>query len=110
MEKLTISTNGEIYYAKGKRHPLTPCEEMETWEIRMCMHRLAEYEETGLTHEEVKQLNDKQTPTKPIMISGHGLTFDEFLCPGCKALFDFDEQYNKPYCEDCGQALDWGNK
>ena len=56
MERLTTNLNDTIYFAKGKYPPTTICAEMETWEVRECMTRLAEYEDTGLTPEEIKKL------------------------------------------------------
>lgn len=53
MERLTRKIDDKVYYSKGKYPPTTLCTEMETWEIRECMKRLAEYEDIGLTPEDI---------------------------------------------------------
>lgn len=57
MNRLTKRINDKVYYTKGKYAPTTLCSEMETWDVRECMKKLAAYEDTGLEPEEVKQLN-----------------------------------------------------
>lgn len=58
MSRLTERTMDNVYYSKGKYPPATLCAEMETWEVRECMAKLAAYEDTGFEPEQVKQLND----------------------------------------------------
>ena len=53
MERLTTRVEDKVYYSKGKYPPTTLCAEMETHEIRECMKKLAEYEDTGLTPDEI---------------------------------------------------------
>ena len=73
--------------------------------------RLAAYEDTELTPEEIKAACEKQTPRKvelrkikrdfsnnPIQISG--------ICPVCKAYVS-SKPVGDSYCFNCGQKLDW---
>ncbi|QUH21098.1 hypothetical protein [Alkaliphilus sp. B6464] len=53
MDRLTKRIEDKVYYTKGKYSPETLCAEMETWEIRECMRKLADYEDTGLTPKEI---------------------------------------------------------
>lgn len=57
MERLTTvieSPKGRgVYYAKGLYAPTTIFADMQVSGIRECMHRLAAYEDTGLTPEEI---------------------------------------------------------
>lgn len=55
MERLTTRVEDKVYYSKGEYPPTTLCAEMETWEVRECMKKLAEYEDTGLTPDEIKE-------------------------------------------------------
>ena len=45
MSRLTTRIDDKVYYTKGKHSPHTLCAEMETWEVRECMIKLAEYED-----------------------------------------------------------------
>ena len=55
MERLTTRVEDKVYYSKGEYPPTTLCAEMETWEVRECMKKLAEYEDLGLSPEEIKE-------------------------------------------------------
>lgn len=59
MERLTTRVEDKVYYSKGEYPPTTLCAEMETWEVRECMKKLAEYEDLGLSPEEIKELQDQ---------------------------------------------------
>ena len=56
MERLTTRIEDTVYYSKGKYKPKTLSADMEPWEVRECMKRLATYEDTGLPPEEIEQL------------------------------------------------------
>ena len=56
MERLTTGIEDTVYYSKGKYKPKTLSADMEPWEVRECMQRLATYEDTGLPPEEIEQL------------------------------------------------------
>jgi len=45
MERLTKRIQDNVYFSKGKYPKTTLCAEMETWEVRECMEKLAEFED-----------------------------------------------------------------
>lgn len=55
---------------------------------------------------------EKQIPQKPDL-EGDGywngeLVYDTGYCPRCH--YDYEIEYHTPkYCQNCGQALDWGD-
>ena len=63
------------------------------------LNMLRDYEDTGLTPEQVQELKEKQTPKKPIVTSKGEEEYSG--CPVCNK-FVFDD-----YCQCCGQAIDW---
>ena len=94
------------------------------------LRKLAAYEDTGLTPERVKALNDagRLTPKAPVFkhgqscacvdyADGHGETkvtkWAEWTCPKCG--WFVGEQYvprkhnqrKCNFCSQCGQAIDW---
>ena len=52
--------------------------------------------------EAIKKALEKQIPKKPIQISPKRHPY--FVCPKCMEQIST----NQPYCDDCGQALKWG--
>lgn len=63
--------------------------------------KLLDYEETGLTPEQVQQLKEKSTARKPIE---HETKFASiFECPTCGCI----DVYGQKNCDECGQKLDW---
>ena len=79
--------------------------------LRMPMiDRLAKYEDTGLSPEQVVGLKEKATPKKPTrMISNF---FGQ--CANCKKIIKRwqDDAYvgSTNCCPECGQAIDWSDK
>ncbi|HHX62149.1 MAG TPA: hypothetical protein GX707_15785 [Epulopiscium sp.] len=53
MERLISRIKDNVYYPKGEYTPTTLCAEMTTSEVRECMSKLAEYEDLGMTPNEV---------------------------------------------------------
>ena len=59
---------------------------------------------------------EKQTPKKPIVNSEiyHYVDYEELFCPYCKSRIiarldgEFIAGKKQKYCQECGQALDWG--
>jgi len=90
MERLThkrVSGIKEGYWSPNKKGEL--------------VNRLAVYEETGLTPEQVQQLKEKSTARKPIE---HETKFALiFECPTCGCI----DVYGQKNCDECGQKLDW---
>lgn len=87
MNRLTTKIGDKVYYAKGKYSPTTLCAEMETWEIKECMIKLAEYEDREeLTTEDEM---DKYKATIKKTFLNDGFTFIEEN----KYMVDQDEYY-----------------
>ena len=79
-------------------------------EINRLYERLAEYEDTGLTPEEILELKERDT-AKAIVhnrtrdINGI-IVFNSKLCSNCgRSCSDDYDDYN--FCPDCGQRLKW---
>lgn len=83
MNRLTTRIEDKVYYAKGKHNPTTLCAEMEIWEIRECMIRLAEYED--------KKDDNKATIAETFMSQGASASFT--FIKGSKYTVDQDEHY-----------------
>ena len=95
------------------------------FDSRIC-EKLAAYEDTGLTPEEIHQmqiewvvmkaakLSDKEQAEKP-EIYGDGydddgnLIYDTWDCPRCGVSYEVDyDDYD--YCPNCGQKIDWSDE
>lgn len=50
----------------------------------------------------------KQIPQEPLVVEGRGIfeTSHNYYCPSCDEYVG-DDQCHSPYCDNCGQALDW---
>lgn len=67
---------------------------------------LSEYKGIG-TVDEFKALKEKVEPKKPLPKGTHK-GIDNFYCPNCNhPLTNRHEQCELPYCDICGQKLDW---
>ncbi|WP_411329258.1 hypothetical protein [Blautia hansenii] len=90
MERLThkrVSGIKEGYWSPNKKQEL--------------VDRLAAYENTGLTPEQVQRLKEKSTARKLIE---HETKFASiFECPSCGCI----DVYGQKNCDECGQKLDW---
>ena len=76
-------------------------------EINRLYERLAEYEDTGLTPEQIMELKARDTPKEAIYEAygdqGDGEDPDAWICPNCEAVYDIDDDYD--FCPDCGQMI-----
>ena len=92
-----------------------------------CCTRLAEYEDTGMTPEQIKEMQidwvamkaasemyRKEKAERPD-IYGDGydrdgnLVCDEWYCPRCSTRYEIGYgHYN--YCPNCGQKIDWSDE
>lgn len=89
-------------------------------EAREALWKLMEYEDTGLSPEEVGTLKEyqeaveKQKPKKPTY-EGDGyapdgnFVFDEWLCPCCGSRHEVDYD-DYAHCPNCGQKIDWSDE
>lgn len=75
-------------------------------EIVVYLEELQQYRAIG-TVEEFKALKEKVEPKKPLPKGTHK-AIDNFYCPNCNhPLTNRHEQCELPYCDICGQKLDW---
>lgn len=81
--------------------------------IYIYMNRLREYEDTGLTPEQIRELKERDTAKAPDV---HKNKFsDAYTCPNCNLVFIHKDttgwfcgkQYK--FCPDCGQRIKWEN-
>ena len=62
-----------------------------------------------------KEALEKQIPKKPIVDPAHLVDFQNYHCPKCKnkIIARIDGKWIagklQKYCDNCGQALDWGD-
>ena len=79
--------------------------------LQECLARLGEYEDTGLTPEQIMELKERDTAKAPEI---HKNKFsDAYTCPSCNlVLINKDEKgwfcgKHYKFCPDCGQRLKW---
>lgn len=77
--------------------------------ISKLFEELKAYRAIG-TIEEFKALKEKSMARKPLPKGTHK-GIDNFYCPNCNhPLTNRHEQCELPYCDICGQKLDWGEE
>lgn len=59
MDRLTTRMKEKVFYRKGQYSPTTLVAEMEIGEMRECLEKLSDYEDTNLTPKEIKDLQDQ---------------------------------------------------
>ena len=69
---------------------------------------LSEYEDTGLTLEQILELKERNTPKEAIYegdgYSDEEMVYDTWICPNCGAKYEVDyDDYD--FCPDCGQMI-----
>ena len=99
MERLThkrVSGIKEGYWSPNKKQEL--------------VDRLAAYENTGLTPEQVQELAERNAPNKPIKMNDETVIryTDAYRCPNCGK--SFSGTGIADYCYHCGQRLDWSEE
>ena len=74
------------------------------------LEKLAEYEDTKLTLEQIRNLKERDTAKKP-NIEGDGYApdgtfiYDIWICPNCNEHYEIDyDDYD--FCPKCGQRID----
>lgn len=73
--------------------------------IQECFTRLGEYENTGLTPEEIQELKERDTAKPPIDIEDD---YGFFVCPSCgNSIYASDDFKSHKFCLNCGQRIRW---
>lgn len=68
------------------------------------MNLLREYEDTGLTTEQIKKLKERDTAMDAVITGdNHAIGCKVGVCPKCKAMI----RSNMKFCFECGQRLWW---
>ena len=101
MERLTkvINACGKtvVVYTRGKYEDTTTGE-MRHEDIRNVMRRLSDYEDTGLTPEQIRKLKDRDTAKAPVPSP---VGTDGMVCSSCgKKALPWDR-----FCPECGQRF-----
>ena len=69
------------------------------------VNALAEYENTGLTPDQIMELKERNTTKAPTEVDEY---FGYFECPNCgMAIYASDRLESHKYCLNCGQKLEW---
>ena len=66
---------------------------------------LKEYEDTGLTPEQIRELAERDTAKAPIDADED---YGFFTCPSCgEAIYASDDFESHKFCLNCGQRIQW---
>ena len=66
---------------------------------------LSEYEDTGLTPEQIRELKERDTAKAPIDIEDN---YGFFVCPSCgNSIYASDDFESHKFCLNCGQRIRW---
>lgn len=117
MERLTIKCE-ELFVPKktctidrfGGVDDCDPCDtvcksECRNCVIQECFTRLGEYEDTGLTPEQIRELKERDTAMEI-----NEIHVDEYYCPACGAESNCDQGVVEDnFCPRCGHRLKKGN-
>lgn len=70
------------------------------WNLAECLNRLSEYEDTGLTPDEINALRERDTAKTPVDIDDE---FDMYVCPSCNmAIGAMGNREEHHFCLNCG--------
>lgn len=104
MERLTEKNDETYFYPHcfeeeciGVSEPCSECE----FEEKICI-RLGEYEDTGLTPEQILELKERDTAKAPAEVDED---FGYFKCPSCGTNIIADDFNDHKFCLNCGQRL-----
>lgn len=71
----------------------------------MACDRLADYEDTGLTPEQITSLKERDMAKPPIEIEDD---YGFFVCPSCgNSIYVSDDFESYRFCLNCGQRIKW---
>lgn len=109
MERLVVKSKaGSLYYIDTEQGVKLEPHEITPHQRRLLLERLYDYEDTGLTPEQIRELVERNTP-KEAMYEGDGysdeeMVYDTWICPNCGAKYEVDyDDYD--FCPDCGQMI-----
>ena len=109
MERLVIKSKAGSYYLNdAARGVMFEPYEIEPHQRRLLLKRLYEYEDTGLTPEEIMELKERDTAKAPEEI--HDAFGDgRLICPNCRnSVINYFNRSRPPqFCMICGQRLQW---
>lgn len=90
-----------------EEHRAIPRMDLRNNGYEKCATRLAEYEDTGLMPEQMRELKERDTAKKPIKTADEtGIRYtDSYRCPNCGG--NFTGTGIADFCYHCGQRLDW---
>lgn len=86
-----------------EEHRAIPRMDLRNNGYEKCATRLAEYEDTGLMPEQMRELKERDTAKKPITYSGT----NRADCPICGATVRGIGKSFGEFCGNCGQRLNW---
>ena len=73
--------------------------------IQEAFARLRQYEQTGLTTGQIRELKERNTAKAPVDIDEE---FDMYVCPSCNmAIGAMGDREEHKFCLNCGQRLKW---
>ena len=117
MERLTIEYDGLFVPKKicttdrfGEADNCDPCdsvcdEDCKNCVIQECFTYLGEYEDTGLTPEQIRKLKERDTAKTPVDTDDE---FDMYVCPSCDmAIGTIGDKRAHNFCLNCGQRIRW---
>ena len=113
MERLTVRNErfpDEAYYPYCFREDTCRGEGMSD-KCDMCelpnkiCRKLADYEDTGLTPEQIQELKERDAAKAPIDADED---YGFFTCPSCgEAIYASDDFESHKFCLNCGQRIRW---
>ena len=69
------------------------------------MNLLREYEDTGLTPDQIRELKERDTAKAPVDSDDE---FDMYVCPNCDmAIGTIGDKKSHKFCLNCGQRIQW---
>lgn len=109
MERLVIKdADGNPYYYDAERGLKLESYEVQPLQRREVLERLYEYEDAGLTPDQIRELAERDTAKAPEEIQdAYGDT--RLICPNCRnSVINYFNRSRPPqFCMICGQHLKW---
>lgn len=106
MDRLTKRLGRHVYYTKGTMYRDTVPAECMSWDVREILRALADYEDTGLTPENIRNIKNKEEPKQMELVARVKFKdewFNEYRCPEENCGMHLHGEYE--YCPYCGQRV-----